>query len=148
MLPEAAELDSLLVNKRLLIGAAITSSLVEALRCLLPEDARSACAWPPSPRTTTSRCRSASRSGLDAHRLGLGAFVSTSPPMMLLSGNVLGLQAADIGLRALPVALLGGLEACAAPPLAGVLVGVGEALAAPISTRSPAARCRTCSRSC
>ena len=50
--------------------------------------------------------------------------------MILLSGNVLGLQAGDIGLRALPVALLGGLESLRGVVIAGVIVGVGEAFAA------------------
>jgi branched-chain amino acid transport system permease protein len=49
--------------------------------------------------------------------------------VILLSGTVLGLQAAEIGLRALPVALLGGLESVRGASLAGVLIGVGEAMA-------------------
>ena len=59
----------------------------------------------------------------------LGTALAMLAAVILLSGTVLGLQAAEIGLRALPVALLGGLESVRGASLAGVLIGVGEALA-------------------
>jgi branched-chain amino acid transport system permease protein len=49
--------------------------------------------------------------------------------VVLLSGRVVSLDVASIGFKALPVALLGGLESVRGAPLAGVLIGVGEALA-------------------
>ena len=124
------KLDTLLVNKRLLIGAVITLVAVEALRLFfmktriglrlaaVAEDHFVALSLGVSVQASTRIAWAA------------GAFVSTLAAMILLSGNVLGLQAGDIGLRALPVALLGGLESLRGAVIAGVLVGVGEALAA------------------
>lgn len=131
VLPEGSwKLDTLLVNKRLLIGAAITIVAVEALRIFflktriglrlaaVAEDHFVALSLGVSVEASTRIAWAA------------GAFLSTLAAMVLLSGNVLGLQAGDIGLRALPVALLGGLESLRGAILAGVIVGVGEALAA------------------
>ena len=124
------KLDSLVINKRLLIGAVITLVAVEALRLFfmktriglrlaaVAEDHFVALSLGVSVQASTRVAWAA------------GAFVSTLAAMILLSGNVLGLQAGDIGLRALPVALLGGLESLRGAVIAGVLVGVGEALAA------------------
>ena len=124
------KLDTLLINKRLLIGALITLVAVEALRLFfmktriglrlaaVAEDHFVALSLGVSVEASTRIAWAA------------GAFVSTLAAMILLSGNVLGLQAGDIGLRALPVALLGGLESLRGAVIAGVLVGVGEALAA------------------
>ena len=60
----------------------------------------------------------------------LGALVATLAAIVLLSGNIVSLESAHIGFKALPVALLGGLESIKGAPLAGVIIGVGEALAA------------------
>ena len=59
----------------------------------------------------------------------LGTIVATCGAVVLLSGRVVSLEVAGIGFKALPVALLGGLELVRGAPLAGALVGVGEALA-------------------
>lgn len=59
----------------------------------------------------------------------LGTLVATSAAIVLLSGRVVSLEVAHIGMKALPVALLGGLESIRGAPLAGILIGVGEALA-------------------
>jgi len=131
VLPEGSwRIDTLLVNKRLLIGAAITIVAVEALRIFflktriglrlaaVAEDHFVALSLGVSVEASTRIAWAA------------GAFLSTLAAMVLLSGNVLGLQASDIGLRALPVALLGGLESLRGAVLAGVIVGIGEALAA------------------
>jgi len=124
------KLDTLLINKRLLFGALITLVAVEALRLFfmktriglrlaaVAEDHFVALSLGVSVEASTRIAWAA------------GAFVSTLAAMILLSGNVLGLQAGDIGLRALPVALLGGLESLRGALLAGVIVGIGEALAA------------------
>ena len=58
----------------------------------------------------------------------LGTLVATCAAAVLLSGRIVSLDVAQIGFKALPVALLGGLESIRGAPLAGVLVGVGEAL--------------------
>ena len=131
VLPEGSwKLDTLLVNKRLLIGAVLTIVAVEALRLFfmktriglrlaaVAEDHFVALSLGVSVEASTRIAWAA------------GAFLSTLAAMVLLSGNVLGLQAGDIGLRALPVALLGGLESLRGAILAGVIVGIGEALAA------------------
>ena len=131
VLPEGSwTVDSLLVNKRLAIGGAVTIAAVEALRVFflktriglrlaaVAEDHYVALSLGVSVQASTRIAWAA------------GAFLSTLAAMILLSGNVLGLQAGDIGLRALPVALLGGLESLRGAVLAGVIVGVGEALAA------------------
>ncbi len=59
----------------------------------------------------------------------LGGALACLAAMVLLSGRLLGASAAGIGFVALPVALLGGLESVRGAALAGVIVGVGEALA-------------------
>lgn len=59
----------------------------------------------------------------------LGTIVATAAAMVLLSGRIVSLEVAQIGFKALPVALLGGLESIRGAPLAGILIGVGEALA-------------------
>ena len=59
----------------------------------------------------------------------LGTVVATCAAMVLLSGRIVSLEVAAIGFKALPVALLGGLESIRGAPLAGILIGVGEALA-------------------
>jgi branched-chain amino acid transport system permease protein len=60
----------------------------------------------------------------------LGFIVSTLAAITFLSGQSINFLVSEIGLRALPVALLGGLESIWGAPLAGILIGVGEALAA------------------
>jgi len=59
----------------------------------------------------------------------LGAVLSTLGAMVYLSGRSINLLSAEIGLAALPVALLAGLESLAGLLLAGVLIGVIQALA-------------------
>jgi branched-chain amino acid transport system permease protein len=58
----------------------------------------------------------------------LGTLVATCAAAVLLSGRIVSLDVAQIGFKALPVALLGGLESIRGALLAGVLIGVGEAL--------------------
>ena len=59
----------------------------------------------------------------------LGCVLSTLGAMVHLSGRSINLMSSDIGLAALPVALLAGLESLAGLLLAGVLVGVIQSLA-------------------
>ena len=58
----------------------------------------------------------------------LGTLVATCAAAVLLSGRIVSPDVAQIGFKALPVALLGGLESIRGAPLAGVLIGIGEAL--------------------
>jgi branched-chain amino acid transport system permease protein len=125
----AINLGEVYVNKALLIGAAITLALVEAMH------------WFFMQTTAGLRMAAVAEDHVTALSLGvsvkaaariawvLGAALAVLAATILLSGTVLGLQAAEIGLRALPVALLGGLESVRGASLAGVIVGIGEALA-------------------
>jgi branched-chain amino acid transport system permease protein len=59
----------------------------------------------------------------------LGAVLSTLGAMVHLSGRSINMMSSDIGMTALPVALLAGLESLAGLLLAGLLVGVIQGLA-------------------
>lgn len=59
----------------------------------------------------------------------LGAMLSTLGAVIYLSGKSLNFLASDIGLTALPVALLAGLESIAGLLIAGIIVGVVQGLA-------------------
>lgn len=60
----------------------------------------------------------------------IGFVLSTLAAVTFLSGQSINFLVSEIGLRALPVALLAGLESIWGAALAGVIIGVGEALAA------------------
>jgi branched-chain amino acid transport system permease protein len=59
----------------------------------------------------------------------LGAVLSTIGAVIYLSGKSLNFLASDIGLTALPVALLAGLESVSGLLLAGIIVGIVQGLA-------------------
>jgi branched-chain amino acid transport system permease protein len=59
----------------------------------------------------------------------LGTVVASCGAVVLLSGRIVSLEVASIGFKALPVALLGGLESIRGAPIAGAIIGIGEALA-------------------
>lgn len=59
----------------------------------------------------------------------LGSVLSTLGAMVHLSGRSINLMSSDIGLAALPVALLAGLESLGGLLLAGLLVGIVQGLA-------------------
>ncbi|MCA0325836.1 MAG: branched-chain amino acid ABC transporter permease [Proteobacteria bacterium] len=59
----------------------------------------------------------------------LGSVLSTLGAIVHLSGRSINMMSSDIGLAALPVALLAGLESLAGLLLAGVLIGVVQSLA-------------------
>ena len=59
----------------------------------------------------------------------LGSVLSTLGAIVHLSGRSINMMSSDIGLAALPVALLAGLESLAGLLIAGVLVGVIQGLA-------------------
>lgn len=60
----------------------------------------------------------------------IGCLLSAWAAVVFLNGQTLTFAASTIGLAALPVALLAGLESIWGAPLAGIIVGVGESLAA------------------
>ncbi len=59
----------------------------------------------------------------------LGSVLSTAGAIVYLSGKSINLLTADIGMAALPVALLAGLESLAGLLIAGILVGIVQGLA-------------------
>jgi branched-chain amino acid transport system permease protein len=60
----------------------------------------------------------------------IGFVLSTLAAVTFLSGQSINFLVSEIGLRALPVALLAGLESIWGAALAGIIIGVGEAMAA------------------
>jgi branched-chain amino acid transport system permease protein len=60
----------------------------------------------------------------------IGSLLSAWAAIVFLNGQTLTFAAASIGLQALPVALLAGLESIWGAPLGGVIVGVGASLSA------------------
>ncbi len=122
--------DTLLVNRRLLIGAGVTLVTVELMRLFFLKTRVGLRLAAVAEDHFVALSMGVSVQGATRIAWAAGAFISTVAAMILLSGNVLGLQAGDIGLRALPVALLGGLESLRGAVIAGVIVGVGEVLAA------------------
>jgi branched-chain amino acid transport system permease protein len=60
----------------------------------------------------------------------IGCLLSTYAAIILLDGKILALSAAAIGLQALPVVLLAGLESIWGALLAGLIVGIGTSWAA------------------
>ena len=129
--PEGAwRIDALVINRRLVIGAGITLAAVETMRLFFMKTRVGLRLAAVAEDHFVALSLGVSVKGATRIAWALGALLSTTAAMILLSGNVLGLQASDIGLRALPVALLGGLESPRGAVVAGVIVGIGEALAA------------------
>lgn len=117
------------VNATLLVGGVLTLMLTELLHWffLHTREGLRLAAVAEDHYTALSMGISIERASRIAWMLG--SLIATLAAMALLSGRLLGLSAAEIGIVALPVALLGGLELVRGAPLAGVIVGVGEALA-------------------
>jgi len=125
----ALQVGEFLFNKALLIGAAATVLLVEALNWyfLHTDSGLRLAAVAEDHVTALSMGVSVPRAANIAWVLGVG--LASVAAVIVLSGTILGLSVSAIGFRALPVALLGGLESVRGAPLAGVIIGVGEALA-------------------
>jgi len=125
----AIEVGPFLFNKTLLIGAIATLVIVELVHwffmktreglrlAAVAEDHYIAASLGVSVRRAT------------AIAVAIGFALAATAAAVFLSGRMLSLSAAEIGFRALPVALLGGLESVRGAPVAGILIGVGEALA-------------------
>lgn len=118
-----------LLNRTLLIGAAGTLLLTEGLNWwfLRTREGLRLAAVAEDHFTALSMGVSVKRATTIAWVLG--SVLACLASVVLLSGRLLSVSAAEIGFVALPVALLGGLESVRGAPIAGVLVGVGEALA-------------------
>lgn len=129
ILPEGAlDIGPFLVNTRLLIGAIFTIVLTQALHVFFTRS------------RLGLRLAAVAEDHTIAHSLGvsvkqaiavawiLGTVVATIAAVVLLSGSILSLEVAVIGFKALPVALLGGLESIRGAPLAGLVIGILEAL--------------------
>ena len=130
VLPEGAwQIGELLLNKALLIGAVVTVLMSEALHRFFTHTRAGLRLAAVAEDHVTALSLGVSVRHATAVAWMLGTALAMLAAVILLSGTVLGLQAAEIGLRALPVALLGGLESVRGASLAGVIVGVGEALA-------------------
>jgi branched-chain amino acid transport system permease protein len=125
----AVNVGAFLFNKALLIGGVATLVLVESLhRYFLHTDSGLRLAAVAEDHLTAlSMGVSVRRATTIAWMLGVS--LAAVAAVIVLSGTLVGLSASAIGFRALPVALLGGLESVRGAPLAGVLIGVGEALA-------------------
>jgi branched-chain amino acid transport system permease protein len=125
----AFEVGPFLVSTRLLIGAIFTILLTLALHLFFTRSRRGLRLAAVAESHNTALSLGISVRAAIAIAWSLGTVVATFGAMVLLSGRIVSLEVASIGFKALPVALLGGLESVRGAPLAGVLIGVGEALA-------------------
>ncbi|MEY3664168.1 MAG: hypothetical protein RLZZ153_350 [Pseudomonadota bacterium] len=128
--PEGAwRIGPLLINKGLLIGAVLTLVVTEMLNRFFTQTAAGLRLAAVAEDHVTALSLGISVKNATAVAWVLGVTLSLLAAAIYLSGKVLGLQAAEIGMRALPVALLGGLESVRGASLAGLIIGIGEALA-------------------
>ncbi len=119
----------LLLNKALLIGSVLTIVMIEVLNRFFTGSRAGLRLAAVAEDHVTALSLGVSVRQATAIAWMMGTALAMLASMVLLSGSVLGLQASEIGLRALPVALLGGLESVRGAGVAGVIVGVGEVLA-------------------
>lgn len=130
ILPEGAlTLGPFLINIRLLLGALFTVALTFALHAFFTRSRLGLRLAAVAEDHTTALSLGVSVRQAIAVAWVLGTLVATAAAIVLLSGSILSLEVATIGFKALPVALLGGLESIRGAPLAGVIIGVLEALA-------------------
>lgn len=130
ILPEGAiDLGPFLVNTRLLIGAVFTLVLTQALHFFFTRTRLGLRLAAVAEDHTTAQSLGVSVRQAIAVAWIMGTVVATAAAVVLLSGSVLSFEIAVIGFKALPVALLGGMESIRGAPLAGVIIGVFEALA-------------------
>ncbi|CAN5605787.1 branched-chain amino acid ABC transporter permease [soil metagenome] len=130
ILPEGAfRLGPFLISIPLLIGAAFTLALAFGLHAFFTRTRQGLRLAAVAEDHHTALSLGVSVRGAIAVAWILGTLVATADAIVLLSGRVVSLDVAHIGFKALPVALLGGLESIRGAPLAGILIGIGEALA-------------------
>ncbi|MCB1395371.1 MAG: branched-chain amino acid ABC transporter permease [Rhodobacteraceae bacterium] len=131
ILPEGAlSVGPFLVNTRLLIGALLTIALTVALQGFFTRSRLGLRLAAVAEDHTTALSLGVSVRQSIAVAWVLGTVLATLAAVVLLSGSILSLEVAHIGFKALPVALLGGMESIRGAPIAGVIIGVLEALAA------------------
>jgi len=130
ILPEGAlTIGPFLLNIRLLIGAVFTVALTFALHAFFTRSRLGLRLAAVAEDHTTALSLGVSVRQAIAVAWVLGTLLATVAAVVLLSGSILSLEAAHIGFKALPVALLGGMESIRGAPLAGIIIGVLEALA-------------------
>lgn len=130
ILPEGAfRLGPFLVSTPLLIGGTFSLLIALALHAFFTRTRYGLRLAAVAEDHRTAMSLGVSVRGAIATAWILGTVVATAAAIVLLSGRVASLEVAQIGFKALPVALLGGLESIRGAPLAGVMIGVGEALA-------------------
>ena len=130
ILPEGAlHLGPFLVNARLLIGAVFTVALTFALHAFFTRSRLGLRLAAVAEDHVTALSLGVSVRQAIAVAWVLGTLVATAAAAVLLSGSILSPEVASIGFKALPVALLGGMESIRGAPLAGLLIGIFEALA-------------------
>jgi branched-chain amino acid transport system permease protein len=130
ILPEGAfTIGPFLINTRLLLGALLTVALTFALQWFFTRTRYGLRLAAVAEDHTTAQSLGVSVRQAIAIAWMLGVLVATAAAVVLLSGSIISLAVASIGFKALPVALLGGLESIRGAPLAGIIIGVGEALA-------------------
>jgi branched-chain amino acid transport system permease protein len=130
LLPSGAfDIGPFLVSTRLLIGGVFTLVLATALHFFFTRSRHGLRLAAVAEDHNTALSLGVSVRSAIAVAWILGTIVATCGAMVLLSGRVVSLDVAGIGFKALPVALLGGLESVRGAPLAGALIGIGEALA-------------------
>jgi branched-chain amino acid transport system permease protein len=130
ILPSGAlQVGPFLVGTKLLIGALFTIALTMALHFFFTRTRRGLRLAAVAEDHNTALSLGVSVRSAIAVAWILGTIVATFGAMVFLSGRIVSLEVASIGFKALPVALLGGLESIRGAPLAGALIGIGEALA-------------------
>jgi branched-chain amino acid transport system permease protein len=130
LLPSGAfDIGPFLVSTRLLIGGVFTLVLATAVHFFFTRSRRGLRLAAVAEDHNTALSLGVSVRSAIAVAWILGTIVATCGAVVLLSGRVVSLDVAGIGFKALPVALLGGLESVRGAPLAGALIGIGEALA-------------------
>jgi branched-chain amino acid transport system permease protein len=130
VLPNGAlDIGPFLVSTKLLIGGIFTLVLATALHLFFTRSRRGLRLAAVAEDHNTALSLGVSVRSAIAVAWILGTIVATCGAVVLLSGRVVSLEVAGIGFKALPVALLGGLESVRGAPLAGALIGIGEALA-------------------
>ncbi len=125
----ALQFGPFLLSTKLLIGAIFTVLLTIALHLFFTRSRRGLRLAAVAEDHNTALSLGVSVRGAIAVAWILGTVVATFGAIVFLSGRIVSLEVAAIGFKALPVALLGGLESIRGAPLAGILIGIGEALA-------------------
>lgn len=130
ILPEGAlAFGPFTVNTRLLIGAAFTIAVTFVLHAFFTRTRLGLRLAAVAEDHTTAQSLGVNVRQAVAVAWVLGTVLATMAAVVLLSGSILSLDVAHIGFKALPVALLGGMESIRGAPLAGIIIGVLEALA-------------------